>query len=289
MGPGQASFMFAQPLPEGAVFFVRDVDINETVELRFVDCSNNQVDAGNFTFLQISNTSSTNPPAYSIEGAAPNRYWRLAALSSDGDDDSINGIIIKSDEVCGVQVSETRPSLGGGIGFFFGLPAASLLTVTKTVASVNGSTSQTRITEPQDTVEYTIKVKNPESVDLTVPIGFIQETLPAGVTFASSADFDCSSNPCTNTSDIVVPAGDSVDLHITVKVDSTLNRQTTPSLTNTVAINGLDCSATGNQCKATTLTSAAATAAVPTLTDMALLLLAALLGISAVAVHRRGH
>jgi hypothetical protein len=287
---GQASFTFAQPLPKGTVFFINDVDINEIGEYRFVDCGGNLVDADNFIFLQISNTSATNPPAYSIEGTAPSRYWRLAALSSADDPNSINGIVIESDQVCGVQISGTRPSDGGGVGYFFGMPP-SPLTVAKSVASVNGSASQTRLTEPQDTVDYAITLNNSTSDAITVYAGFLQENLPAGVTFASSADFTCTGLSCANTSDVVVPAGGSVTLHITVKVDSSLSRQATPTLTNTVALTALNlnCAAAGNQCSVTTRTSPQTTAApIPTLTDMALLLLAALLGLSAVAVHRRG-
>ena len=281
--------MFSQPLPKGTVFFINDIDYDEVDEYRFVDCSSNPVDAGNFTFLQVSNASPTNPPAYSIEGAAPNRYWRIASITTGDDPGSANGIVIESNQVCGVQISGTR-SDGGGINYTFGMPP-SPLTMVKSVASVNGSATQTRLSEPTDAVDYSIKLNNPTSDDITVYAGFLQENLPAGVTFASSADFTCTGLSCANTSDVVVPAGGSVTLHITVKVDSGLSRQTTPTLTNTVALTALNlnCVATGNQCSVTTRTSPQTTAApIPTLTDMALLLLAALLGISAVAVHRRG-
>ena len=278
--------MFAQPLPKGAVFFIQDVDLNEAIEYRFVDCSNNLVDAGNFTFLQISNTSSTNPPAYSIEGTAPNRYWRIAATTADNDTTGpINGIVIESNQVCGVQLSVTHTDGNSGAVHSFGLPAASLLNVVNSVTSVNGSTAQTRISNPQDTVEYTITLTNPESADLTLSAGAIQDALPPGTTFVSSPDFSCTGLSCASLSDVTIAAGGSAELHITVRVGNSL---TTPALTSTVAITGLDCSATGNQCKATTRTTASATAPIPTLTDMALLLLAALLGLSAVAVHRRG-
>jgi len=287
---GQASFMFTQPLPEGAAFFIRDLDYDEAVDIHFVDCSGNPVDAGNFTFLQISDPAlmtppATTPPNYSIQGTAPARYWNLSAITSGNDPDSINGIVINSNQVCGVQISGTRPTSNGLVGYTFGMPWVN---VNKSVASVNGSTAQTRVTQPQDTVNYAIKVSNPGSSAITLPAGFIQESLPAGVTFVSSADFTCTGLACTSSADVTVAAGGSVTLNITVKVDSALSRTATPSLTNTVAITGLNCAAAGNQCSVTTLTSppGATAAAVPTNSPWSLALLAALLAAGGYAFRR---
>jgi uncharacterized repeat protein (TIGR01451 family) len=289
----QSSLMFDQPLPKGSVFFIADVDASETVDYRFVDCGGNLVDSGGFTFLQMSLPATSTPPAYSIQGTAPNRYWHIEAILTGGDStNAVDGIVIQSDQVCGVQISSARTTGGGSTSsemYFFGMPP-SPLTVDKSVADVNGSTTQTRITQPRDAVDYTIAVNNPSSDDITVYAGFLQENLPAGVTFASSTDFTCTGLSCANTSDVVVPAGGSVDLHISVTVDSTLSRQATPTLTNTVSITALNlnCAAAGNQCSMTTLTSppAAASAAVPTLGAWTLALLATLLSACAYAFRR---
>ena len=107
--------MFSQPLPKGVVFFIVDVDFSEIFEYRFVDCSGNIVDAGSFTFLQISVPSANNPPVYSIQGTAPNRYWQIEATTAGNDATlSSNGIIIESDQVCGVQISSARTLATGG-------------------------------------------------------------------------------------------------------------------------------------------------------------------------------
>jgi len=274
-----ALFTFSQPLPRGTTLFITDLDIDETANIHFLDCNGNPVDASGFTFLQVSVTSPSNPPNYSVQGAAPDRYWNLEGIADNTN--LTNGIIIDSDQVCGVRASSARATAATGgsayIGYFFGMPWVN---VNKSVASVNGSAAQTRVSQPQDTVAYSIVINNPGGIAVTLAAGTFQENLPAGVTFASSADFTCAGLSCTNTADVVVPAYGSITLHIAVKVDAGLNTRTTPSLTNVVALPGLDCSAAGNHCSATTVTTldaAPSAASVPASGPWSLTLLAALL------------
>jgi uncharacterized repeat protein (TIGR01451 family) len=286
--PGDdALFMFNQPLPSGSVLFVNDVDAGEATDLKFLDCSGNLVDAGNFTLLRLSTITAPDvPPTYTIQGTGPNRYFNVTGTDVNVSN-TTDGILIQSGEVCGVESTSTSSGTGGLIAYWFGAPEnAPYLNVNKSVASIDGSTSQTRVSQPQDTVAYTIKVSNPQTVDTSAEIGTISETLPAGVTFVSSSDFDCSTTPCTNTSALSIPAGGSVNLSITVKVDSTLNVKTTPSLTNTVGIVGVDCSVTGNLCSVSTLTSPPTVSSVPATSPWTLALLAALLSACAYAFRR---
>lgn len=250
MNRGDAHFRFDAPLPNGTTFFFSDVDSSENFEYHFLDCSGNVVDAGDFTFLQASLTSSTPPltapPNYSIEGTAPNRYWRVWDTTNANDPNSTNGIIIRSDEVCGVRLLGTRPGGGGSVNYSFGIPPAAFLNLTKSVASVNGAAATASV-ELGDVIAYDIVINNPESFDVTLPANSIQETLPAHTTLVSIAsELTCTGTDCSNPDPLVVPAQSAITLQVAVQVDP----GAVGSVVNAVAITNLNCAAAGNTCTA---------------------------------------
>ena len=242
------------------------------------------MDAGDFTFLQVSLPNATNPPAWSVEGTAPNRYWRVAAITAGNDPNSTNGIVIESDAVCGVQLHGTRPGGGGGsVNYSFGLPRAALLTMAKSVAGING-TPRTTPLHPGDTVDYAITLTNPETFDITLPAGHVQETLPAHTTLVASTDFTCTGTACVSQAPVTVPAGGAVNLGLQVQVDG-VDPQAVTAITNTAAATGLSCAAAGNQC--TVSTPLSQPTPVPVNAPWSLALLAASLAFFARAGRRR--
>lgn len=115
---GTASFSSPAPFRQGSVLFMQDVDGSENFKFHFLDCAGNAVDAGNFDFLKIA-TSGT--PSYFIEGAAPAQYWRVTSAVGN-DPNTVNGIVIKSADVCRIGVDGDKPSIGGSVNLFLGSP-----------------------------------------------------------------------------------------------------------------------------------------------------------------------
>lgn len=291
---GDGTLMFNKALPKGSAFFFTDIDATEYFDLQFVDCSGNPVDAGGFTFLQMSLTPPlNNVPTHTLLGSAPNRYWRVADPVAGGGsvNQSTNGLLIDSSAVCGVQIAgNPLRGRGGGTQFAFGLPGASLLQVTKSVALVNGQAPQSpTVTLPGDVVEYAITLRNPETTPLTVAAGAITETVPANTTLVAGMDFSCAANAagasCSNTAALTVAPGASTTVRMRVKVDA-VNPASITAISNTVAVKGLDCAAAGNTCTVNTPTAAPSVAPVPTLSELSLALLGMLLG--GLAFVRRG-
>ena len=104
--------------PTGTTFFIQDVDNTEAADVRFYDCAGAVVDAGDFDFLLVSTTFT---PNHSVLGAAPNRYWRVSSVVAN-DANTVNGIVIRSNSVCKIEVTATRNTNGGGINYFLGSP-----------------------------------------------------------------------------------------------------------------------------------------------------------------------
>ncbi|QMV73218.1 hypothetical protein HS961_10470 [Comamonas piscis] len=127
---GEAQFASTIPFPTGTTIFFQDVDNNEIANLRFYSCSGVQVDAGSFDFLKI---SSFNTPAYSIQGDFPNQSWQVAANNSN-DPNTVNGITVRSNEVCSITIQAIRPLNGGSINYFLGAPPNVVPTAVPTIS-----------------------------------------------------------------------------------------------------------------------------------------------------------
>ncbi|MGF6212314.1 hypothetical protein [Comamonas sp. 4034] len=130
---GTASFSSASPFRQGAVLFFQDVDGNEDFKFHFQDCTGNIVDGGDFDFLKIS-TSGT--PSYFIEGTAPAQYWRVTSAIGN-DPNTVNGIVIKSPDVCQIVVDGDKPSIGGSVNMFLGSPPNEVPTAVPTVSGTS--------------------------------------------------------------------------------------------------------------------------------------------------------
>lgn len=115
---GEAQFTSPNHFPTGTTIFFQDVDNSEVVNLRFYDCSGVQIDAGSFDFLKI---STINTPTHSIQGTAPNQYWQISA-NVGNDPNTVNGISIRSNDVCRIDLQALRPANGGSINYFLGAP-----------------------------------------------------------------------------------------------------------------------------------------------------------------------
>ena len=115
---GVGDFSVPAPYPTGTTFFFQDVDNTEAADVRFYDCAGVMVDAGDFDFLKVS-TAFT--PDVSVLGAMPNRYWRVSSVVAN-DANTLNGIVIRSNSVCKVEITATRNTSGGGVNYFLGSP-----------------------------------------------------------------------------------------------------------------------------------------------------------------------
>lgn len=133
---GEAQFSSTSPFPTGTTIFFQDVDnyVNDTnrelANFRFYNCSGGQIDAAGFDFLKI---STINTPSYSIQGAAPSQYWQVAATIGS-DPNTVNGITIRSHEVCRIDIQALRPGSGGSINYFLGAPPNAVPTAAPTIS-----------------------------------------------------------------------------------------------------------------------------------------------------------
>ncbi len=72
---GNTQYTFPQALPVGTTFFVQDLDAQESVNVSFLNCSGQAIDASSFDLLRVSNPSATTLlllPA--LAGAQPPRF-----------------------------------------------------------------------------------------------------------------------------------------------------------------------------------------------------------------------
>lgn len=191
LSKGHAAFSSATPWRSGTTFFFQDVDNGEAASFRFYDCAGNQVDAGDFDFLKI---STTNTPIHSLQGAAPARYWQVSAPAPN-DSNTVNGIIIRSAEVCKVDIQGTRPANGGSINYFMGVlanvvpVAVPAVTGTTTVGStVTGSyTYSDSESDPEDTTAGGTQYKFVTSPNASIASSADGTTVASGATGGAGA------------------------------------------------------------------------------------------------------
>ena len=147
--------------------------------------------AGDFDFLKI---STTNTPIHSLQGAAPARYWQVSAPAPN-DSNTVNGIIIRSAEVCKVDIQGTRPANGGSINYFMGVlanvvpVAVPAVTGTTTVGStVTGSyTYSDSESDPEDTTAGGTQYKFVTSPNASIASSADGTTVASGATGGAGA------------------------------------------------------------------------------------------------------
>ncbi|UBB16124.1 IPTL-CTERM sorting domain-containing protein [Comamonas odontotermitis] len=124
---GNTQYSFPQALPVGTTFFVQDVDAQETVNISFLSCSGQAVDASGFDLLRVSNPSATTPIV------TPGASWSATtAVLNSNSPNELFGITIRDSNVCSVRLVSTANNNSGGELFFFGLPAATVTAVDDT-------------------------------------------------------------------------------------------------------------------------------------------------------------
>ncbi|TMN18089.1 OmpA family protein [Pseudoxanthomonas sp. X-1] len=123
------------------------------------------------------------------------------------------------------------------------------LGVVKTLATVNGAAAGNNpVVYAGDVLGYDITVRNTGGAVGTLFAGDVVDTLPANTSrVAAGNDFTCSGSTCTNASTVNVPAGGTAVLHFVARVAQPLPGTVT-RIDNTVAVDGVDCAAAGNDC-----------------------------------------
>ncbi|WP_158238431.1 MULTISPECIES: DUF7507 domain-containing protein [Luteimonas] len=130
------------------------------------------------------------------------------------------------------------------------------LQATKSLASITRGGTAVPLSEPAapgDVLGYDIQIRHVAGTQAaTVFPGDVVETLPANTSRGgASDDFTCTGATCTNTASRNIVAGASTTFRFEVLVDASLPATTT-GITNTVAVDGVDCSTAGNDCTETT-------------------------------------
>nr|WP_255682006.1 isopeptide-forming domain-containing fimbrial protein [Luteimonas sp. BDR2-5] len=135
----------------------------------------------------------------------------------------------------------------------FPIPAEPELSVTKTLALVNGIAYVAGSpVGPGDTLTYQIEIENTGGAVATLFPGDVVETLPASTSVVTTGnDFICSGSNCPNANAVNVAANDSVVLNFVVLVDDPLPASVT-SIDNAVTVEGIDCAEAGNDCDEST-------------------------------------
>ncbi|WP_395024604.1 Ig-like domain-containing protein [Comamonas odontotermitis] len=124
---GNTQYTFPQALPVGTTFFVQDLDAQESVNVSFLSCSGQAIDASGFDLLRVSNPSATTP------SVTPGASWSATRASLNASSpNELFGITIRDSSVCSVRLVSTANSNSGGELFFFGLPAATVTAVDDT-------------------------------------------------------------------------------------------------------------------------------------------------------------
>ncbi|HEY4529724.1 MAG TPA: isopeptide-forming domain-containing fimbrial protein, partial [Luteimonas sp.] len=135
----------------------------------------------------------------------------------------------------------------------FPQPAQAIVSVAKTLATVNGApfTAGTTL-QPGDVLGYDIRLSNTGNAVATLYPGDIVETLPEHTTIvATGNDFTCTGSDCPNTGAVNVPAGDEALLRFVVEVVDPLPSSVT-AIANAVSVSDIDCDAAGNDCTEST-------------------------------------
>ncbi|MDR6842173.1 OmpA family protein [Pseudoxanthomonas sacheonensis] len=134
-------------------------------------------------------------------------------------------------------------------------PQPAELRVTKTLGLVNGAPYVAgAAVKPNDLLTYHIEIAHAGG-DLAAtlfPGDIVDSPLPANTTYvAAGNDFTCAGASCSNTNTVNIAAGTSETLDFVTRVDDPLPANLA-SISNAVAVKGVDCAAAGNTCVATT-------------------------------------
>ncbi|MGF6212652.1 Ig-like domain-containing protein [Comamonas sp. 4034] len=161
---GNIQYTFPKALPVGTTLFVQDLDLRETINVSFLNCANQPIDASGFDLLRVSTPSSTIPTV------TPGTSWGATTASLDASSpNELFGITIRDANICSVRVVSTANSNSGGELFFFGLPPATVIAVD----DVGTTTPAAPVTVDLRANDST---SQPGSVNLNTPIITIQPT-----------------------------------------------------------------------------------------------------------------
>ncbi|WP_197076494.1 DUF11 domain-containing protein, partial [Luteimonas sp. FCS-9] len=134
--------------------------------------------------------------------------------------------------------------------------APAQLQVAKTLASITRNGAAVPVGEPAapgDVLGYAIEIRHVGGTQAaTVFAGDVVETVPANTAHGAVADdFACTGGTCRNAEARNVLPGQSTAFSFVVQVATDLPA-TVDQIANTVTVNGIDCTATGNDCDETT-------------------------------------
>ena len=161
---GNTQYTFPQALPVGTTFFVQDLDSQESVNVSFLSCSSQAIDASGFDLLRASNPSATAPLV------TPGASWTATTASLNASSpNELFGITIRDSNVCSVRLVSTANSSSGGELFFFGLPSS-------TVTAVNDTGTTTQAVPVTIDLRANDSTSQPGYVNLNAPVVTTQPT-----------------------------------------------------------------------------------------------------------------
>ncbi len=177
---------------------------------------------------------------YVATNSNPSRYFRL---------DLGNGTLT---EVGPTTANQARDLASCA---FPASPQPAQLRVTKTLGLVNGAPYVAgAAVKPNDLLTYHIEIAHAGG-DLAAtlfPGDIVDSPLPANTTYvAAGNDFTCAGASCSNTNTVNIAAGTSETLNFVTRVDDPLPANLA-SISNAVAVKGVDCATAGNDCGETT-------------------------------------
>ncbi|MDR7191786.1 DUF7507 domain-containing protein, partial [Luteimonas terrae] len=208
------------------------------------------VDAGTATRQQNFTGA---PVGVDYAGAAFGGDGRLYVVNNSG------GTYYAMDLAQGTMVAVGTSTSGAGrdlASCSFPAITPAQLQVSKTLASIIRDGAAVPAGEPAapgDLLTYNIEIRHVGgSQAATVFAGDVVETTPINTTHGAAADdFTCASGTCTNTEARNIRPGESTAFSFVVQIDAILPA-TVSQIANTVAVNGIDCTAAGNDCDETT-------------------------------------
>ncbi|WP_407353725.1 isopeptide-forming domain-containing fimbrial protein [Luteimonas sp. R10] len=199
-----------------------------------------------------------------LNGIASTINWAGVAFGADGtlyvaNSGSIAGepaTYYAYDPATGILTEQVAATSGASrdlASCAFPVLAEPELSVAKTLAEVNGvAYAPGAPVQAGDVLTYAIAISNAGGSVGTLFEGDVVETLPAGTTFvAAGNDFTCTGSDCPNDATFNIPANDAVTLAFVVQVDGP-TPSGVDSIDNAVTVNGIDCTAPGNDCDETT-------------------------------------
>ncbi|WP_149196659.1 isopeptide-forming domain-containing fimbrial protein, partial [Luteimonas suaedae] len=199
-----------------------------------------------------------------LDGAASTINWAGVAFGADGtlyvaNSGSIAGepaTYYAYDPTTGILTEQIAATAGASrdlASCAFPVLAEPELSVAKTLAEVNGAAYVPgAAVQAGDVLTYAITIANAGGTVGTLFEGDVVETLPAGTTFvAAGNDFTCTGSDCPNDAAFNIPAGGTATLSFVVQVDDP-TPSGVDSIDNALTVNGIDCTAPGNDCDETT-------------------------------------